>query len=41
MVRYLKMRLYIIFTLIDVLIILAYPILYVVQLVRKMINSKQ
>jgi hypothetical protein len=35
------MKLYLIFAIIDFLILLAYPIVYVVYRVRKMINSKR
>jgi hypothetical protein len=35
------MKLYIIFVIIDVLILLAYPIVYIAHRVRKMISSKQ
>ena len=35
------MKLYIIFALIDLLILLAYPVVYVVHHVRKMVGSKQ
>jgi hypothetical protein len=36
-----KMKLYLIFTLIDLLIVLAYPIVYIVHLARKLLNSRQ
>jgi len=35
------MKLYIIFAIIDLLILLAYPIVYIIDRVRKMIGSKR
>ncbi len=35
------MKLYIIFAIIDLLILLAYPVVYIIDRIKKMISSKQ